>query len=204
MVTTPSSPPASGAATASSNGTSPGTAPVAVRIVAVPELVRAGVTAVLQRSGDQVVVVDEDTALAPDVVLFDPDYAVNGAAAGVRVGSTVALVAITTRDCPLLRERARAMGAVLLVPIRVQSEELVGALVQARATTRMQTLPYSELSGREASVLSLICRGLSNDEIGQELHLSGNTVKTYIRATYRKIGVQRRSQAVLWGLARGY
>jgi len=42
--------------------------------------------------------------------------------------------------------------------------------------------------------------GLSNAEIGRELFLSLNTVKSYIRSAYRKIGVRTRSQAVLWVL----
>lgn len=56
------------------------------------------------------------------------------------------------------------------------------------------------LSDREREVLALIARGRTNDEIGRELFVSINTVKTYVRSAYRKIGVQRRSQAVLWAL----
>lgn len=56
------------------------------------------------------------------------------------------------------------------------------------------------LSDREREVLALIAQGRSNDEIGRELFVSINTVKTYVRSAYRKIGVQRRSQAVLWAL----
>lgn len=59
------------------------------------------------------------------------------------------------------------------------------------------------LSSRERDVLELICRGLSNQEIAERLYLSVNSVKTYIRTSYRKIGAVRRSQAVLWGLEHG-
>ena len=45
--------------------------------------------------------------------------------------------------------------------------------------------------------------GLSNREIGERLQLSINSVKTYIRSAYRKMGVERRTQAVLWGLDNG-
>ena len=60
------------------------------------------------------------------------------------------------------------------------------------------------LSPREAEVLALIARGLSNQEIADRAHITLNTVKSYIRATYQKIGVERRTQAVLWATANGF
>lgn len=60
------------------------------------------------------------------------------------------------------------------------------------------------LSARESEVLALICRGLSNEEITAQAFIGINTVKTHIRTLYRKIGVSRRTQAVLWGHAHGF
>ncbi len=59
------------------------------------------------------------------------------------------------------------------------------------------------LTPREAEIVGLIVSGLSNREIGERLQLSINSVKTYIRSAYRKMGVERRTQAVLWGLDNG-
>ena len=59
------------------------------------------------------------------------------------------------------------------------------------------------LSDREAEILSLITQGKSNAEIAKLTFLSPNTIKTYIRATYHKIGVSSRTQAVLWGVEHG-
>jgi len=59
------------------------------------------------------------------------------------------------------------------------------------------------LTARESEVLALITRGLSNQEIAERSYLSINSVKTYIRTAYRKMGVTRRSQAVLWGIRNG-
>ncbi|WP_300599588.1 LuxR C-terminal-related transcriptional regulator [uncultured Nocardioides sp.] len=39
--------------------------------------------------------------------------------------------------------------------------------------------------------------------MGEELGLSINSIKTYIRQAYRKIDVERRTQAVAWGMANG-
>ena len=60
------------------------------------------------------------------------------------------------------------------------------------------------LSPREAEVLALITQGLSNVEVADRAFLSPNTVKTYIRSAYQKIGVQNRSQAIVWGMANGF
>jgi NarL family two-component system response regulator LiaR len=62
----------------------------------------------------------------------------------------------------------------------------------------------SGLSPREAEVLALVTQGLSNQEIADRVFLSTNTVKTYIRSAYRKIGVERRPQAIVWGMANGF
>ena len=56
----------------------------------------------------------------------------------------------------------------------------------------------SGLTGREVDVLCLVAAGLTNQEIAERLYLSINTVKTYIRYGYRKIGAERRSHAVIW------
>ena len=52
--------------------------------------------------------------------------------------------------------------------------------------------------------MALITQGLTNQQIADRAYLSINSVKTYIRAAYRKTGVERRSQAVLWGVAHGF
>ena len=57
-----------------------------------------------------------------------------------------------------------------------------------------------EMSPREVQIVELIAAGLSNHEIAEALFLSINSVKTYILSAYRKMGVTRRTQAVLWSL----
>jgi two-component system, NarL family, response regulator LiaR len=60
------------------------------------------------------------------------------------------------------------------------------------------------LSSREAEMLALITQGLSNEDVARRAFLSMNSVKTYIRSAYRKIGVTSRTQAVLWALDNGF
>jgi DNA-binding NarL/FixJ family response regulator len=60
------------------------------------------------------------------------------------------------------------------------------------------------LTHREAEVVALITQGLSNQDVAGRTFLSINSVKSYIRSAYRKMGVSTRSQAVLWGVAHGF
>ena len=52
-------------------------------------------------------------------------------------------------------------------------------------------------------MLVFIADGLTNQCIALQTNLSANTVKTYIRMAYRKIGVTRRPDAVRWGFENG-
>src|SRR5262249_4754449 len=60
------------------------------------------------------------------------------------------------------------------------------------------------LSDRDAEILALITQGKSNADVAALTYLSPNTIKSYIRTIYRKIGVASRTQAVLWGVRHGF
>jgi DNA-binding NarL/FixJ family response regulator len=60
------------------------------------------------------------------------------------------------------------------------------------------------LTDREAEILALITQGKNNTEISRLTFLSPNTIKSYIRTLYRKLGVSSRTQAVLWGIDHGF
>jgi DNA-binding NarL/FixJ family response regulator len=60
------------------------------------------------------------------------------------------------------------------------------------------------LTAREAEIIALITQGLSNTDIAEHSSLSINSVKSYIRSAYRKIGVTSRTNAVLWGVEHGF
>ena len=60
------------------------------------------------------------------------------------------------------------------------------------------------LTDRESEILALITQGKNNAEMAALTYLSPNTVKSYIRGLYRKIDVDSRTQAVLWGVRNGF
>lgn len=59
------------------------------------------------------------------------------------------------------------------------------------------TNPHSPLTERETAVLKSLAKGKTYDYIGQELHISKDTVKTHIRHIYEKLHVTNKSEAVI-------
>ncbi|MER5435364.1 LuxR C-terminal-related transcriptional regulator [Streptomyces sp. NPDC002588] len=66
----------------------------------------------------------------------------------------------------------------------------------APATDGQAAPVVEELSGRERDVLSRLALMMSTEEIAADLYVSVNTVKTHLKSAYRKLGVNRRQDAV--------
>lgn len=64
--------------------------------------------------------------------------------------------------------------------------------------------PAADLSPREREILELICDDLDDAAVARQLGLSRNTVRNHVARLYAKIGVNRRSGAVIWGRERGF
>jgi DNA-binding NarL/FixJ family response regulator len=93
--------------------------------------------------------------------------------------------------------RQIARGEMLLAPA------ITRRLVE-RFVPRAEPDPaLGELTAREHEVLLLIARGLSNAEIGGELHLSETTVKTHVGRVLQKLALRDRVQAVIYAYERG-
>ena len=129
------------------------------------------------------------------------------------VGLTAAPVLVFTwSHSPSSVRRSLAAGARGFVSKCASSADLAAAVaavhrgetVAPAPRQRPQPRGVADLSTREAEVLELICHGMSNLEIADQLFVSVNSVKTYVRQIYQKIGVARRAQAVAWGLAHGF
>ena len=74
-----------------------------------------------------------------------------------------------------------------------------------RELQRSSNLPPTDepLSGREVEVLSLVARGLSNQEIGDKLYISERTVRTHVSNILSKLHLANRTQAALYALREG-
>ena len=66
----------------------------------------------------------------------------------------------------------------------------------AMAPKRRPTRPIEQLTARELAVLRMLPLRMSNREMAAQLYISVNTLKTHVRAIYRKLDVPHRSAAV--------
>jgi len=190
------------------------------------ELVVVGVAALLEPFRDRVEVVEIDSNLPVlrnvDVILYDTFGQVQGRGVDVESlvdGGPAKVVVYSWNLHRLLVEDSISAGVSGYLSKGIEAEELVDAIERIHAgetvlpTTGGTVNPRPEsawpgkefgLSAREAEIIALITQGLSNKEIAERSYLSINSVKTYIRTAYRKIGVERRAQAVLWGIKHGF
>jgi two-component system nitrate/nitrite response regulator NarL len=61
-----------------------------------------------------------------------------------------------------------------------------------------------QLSPRENSILHCLVDGFSNKSIARKIDIAEATVKVHVKAILRKIRVQNRTQAAIWGMNNGY
>jgi DNA-binding NarL/FixJ family response regulator len=90
--------------------------------------------------------------------------------------------------------RVVAAGNALLAP--EVTKRLIAEFTRQRATAPLRR-DVEGLTAREAEVLVLIARGLSNAEIAERLTITDHTVKTHINRLFAKLELRDRAQAVI-------
>jgi DNA-binding CsgD family transcriptional regulator len=116
--------------------------------------------------------------------------------------STTALCIIQEAEGPN-RDTMSAIESVLADTTsfaRAVIEKLKGVRI---AQPNPSVSDLETLTDREREILGLICRGKSDLEMSGQLQLSQNTIRNHVASLYRKIGVNRRSAAILWARERG-
>ena len=201
--------------------------PIAVALVNDYDVVLEGVARMLDRYRDRVLIYEidanEGVADAVDIVLYDnfaqPESDRDEISTLVANPRARRVVVYTWNFHPALIENARAQGVHGYLSKTLSGRELgaaleavhAGEVVISDAPPRARTAPGLDwpgrtegLTDREAEILALITQGMSNAQVAELTFLSPNTVKSYIRTVYRKIGVASRTQAVLWGVEHGF
>jgi len=176
---------------------------------------------VVAEADNGVEAVDKASRFAPTVVLMDIRMPqLDGIAATRRIleaEPAARILILTTFDLDeYVYEalRAGASGFVLkddppeqlLAAIRTVAagDALLSPAVTKRVIAQFARVPrptppreLDELTSREREIFRLIADGLSNAEIGRELHISETTVKTHVTHVFQKLNVRDRVQAVV-------
>jgi DNA-binding NarL/FixJ family response regulator len=171
---------------------------------------------VVATAGDGLGALEAVERIGPELALVDlrlPRLAGTELVRRLRAGSAGTRVAVYTADADagLARDALRA-GAVALVLKEAPLGDLVLALRSAllgrpyvdSRLARVQLAGGSlGLTEREAEVLALLADGLSHEEIGNRLKISGETVRTHLQKARRRLGAENRTHAVALALRRG-
>lgn len=199
-----------------------------IRVIVVDDhtLMREGVTAVIARQPDMIVVgeaVNGEDAIAlveseqPDVLLLDLRMPkLNGLAVIERLcpkcpGLAIVVLSTYDTDDDIIRALRAGAKAYLLKDTppgeladcvravhggRNYVSAAIGAKLAAQAT-------QISLTFRELDVIKLIARGCLNKEIADRLNITEGTVKSHTSALFSKLGVSNRTEAVREAVRRG-
>ena len=157
----------------------------------------------------------------PDVILLDvsmPGGGIKAARAIARACPVVKMIMLTVSESEDHVAAALEAGARGYVLKGIRGPELVRTvraihegetyvtpglaarlLVQLRQAAPAPAVKseFSELTPREAQILDLVARGLTNKEIARDLALSEKTVKHYMTNVMQKLQVRNRVEAVM-------
>lgn len=203
------------------------TAPIRVALIDDYDVVLMGLAHMFDEYRDRIVIceIDANATLSDeiDIVLYDsfaqPEsdhHEIRELVANPRARHTVVY---TWNFHPDLVAQARDQGVRGYLSKTLPARDLVAALEAVHAGEEVisdapgraessigQDWPGRRegITDRESEILALITQGKGNAEIAALTYLSPNTIKSYNRAIYRKIGATSRTQAVLWGVKNGF
>ena len=80
------------------------------------------------------------------------------------------------------------------IPVERLEAELLDFLRAEFGSEKTYRQSWGHLTPRERQIVSLYCRGLSNNQIAERLVISPETVKTHLRNATKKFGFQRRAE----------
>jgi two-component system, NarL family, response regulator len=189
-------------------------------------VVRMGVAAIIDAQRDMRVCADVGTGEEavemfkkhrPDITLMDLRLPKMSGLEALRIirglDPHARSIVLTTYEGDEDIHQAIAAGALGYIIKGMPEETLVDALRKVRSGMRflpppvMRSLddrtPNSDLSPREREVLSLMVRGMTNQEIADALGIARATVKCHVAVIFLQLGVSDRTHAVVEALHRG-
>jgi len=201
-------------------------APIRIMVVDDHPVVRFGLVAMLGAQPDFVVVAQASTgeeAIAlfrqhqPDVCLMDLRLPEIGGAEAIRLirkeFPNSVFIVLTTFHGDEDIHKAMSAGARSYLLKGMSHDELLDAVRKVHAGRQYlpskvrqslaNRMPSSDLSAREAEILGLIVKGLTNKEIATKLNITVGTVKWHLNILFARLNVTDRTQAAVAALHRG-
>ena len=188
-------------------------------------LLRAGLANLLEMEPDFLVVGQASTGeeglevlrrCRPDICLLDLSLpGIDGFETLRRLKHdkpTARVIVLTSSDSADDAARALREGACGYISKNVERSVMVSAVravhrgqtgIQQGVSLRRPAAPTCGLTPRELEVLSLVRKGLTNAEIGEQMHITERTVKGHVTGILEKLGAHDRAGAVARGFDLG-
>jgi len=114
------------------------------------------------------------------------------------------LAAVLAGASGYVLKEVRTAGLVDAIRQVAQGRSLIDPALIAQVMERVRAGNPTDnrlaaLSPREREVLDLIADGLTNRQIGERMFLAEKTVKNYVSSLLNKLGMERRTQAAVFG-----
>ena len=193
--------------------------PIRVALVNDYLIVLEGLRALLRSSEPEIEIIELDIKKEPrqtvDVTLLDTYGELESLGERVRElsadSSNGAIVVFSFSDRPEAVQHAMSAGAQGFISKAVPRQPIIDGIKAAAGGDRVVLTHRSQhsqidqvlrwpgrdigLTERESEILSLLSTGMTNRELGRNLYVSENTIKTHLRSLYAKLGVRSRAQA---------
>jgi two-component system, NarL family, response regulator LiaR len=195
--------------------------PTPIRVALVNDylIVLEGLRALLRSSEPEIAIIEFDIKKGPrqavDVTLLDTYGEFQSLGERVRALSADptngAIVVFSFSDRPEAVQHAMTAGAQGFILKAVPRQPIIDGIKAAAGGDRVVLTHRSQhsqidealrwpgrdigLTERESEILSLLSTGMTNRELGRNLYVSENTIKTHLRSLYAKLGVRSRTQA---------
>jgi two-component system nitrate/nitrite response regulator NarL len=133
-------------------------------------------------------------------------------ASALNAGANAALCASVTASGLVSSLHAMMSGGVIVIDARLWPSGIQPKIEEPASLptgnapppeTENEPLAVKQLSAREIAILERIVRGDSNKHVARFFDIAEATVKAHVKAIFRKIGANNRTQAAIWALNHG-
>lgn len=155
----------------------------------------------------------EIEALSPDFVMIDITLPGMNGIEGIKqikeIRSQIAIIVVTVHENSKYVFDALCAGAVGYLTKSSGEERILHALYQAKdggapmsiniarmVVESFQEKKFEQLTTRENNVLMRLAEGRSYAGVGEDLHVSLNTIKYHVRNIYEKLHVTSKEEAI--------
>ena len=137
------------------------------------------------------------------VIILTGDHNTDSHVQAVRLGAMGVVLKEQAVDVLFAAIEKVTRGEVWLDPIL--TARVLGSMSRPMPAPKVdpEAQKITELTEREREVIALLAQGLSNKDLGRQLHITENTVRRHLVAIFEKLSVENRLELVIYAFRHG-